>query len=873
MNTAKNTIRTTFPLMGMSCASCAARIAHTLRHLAGVRDVAVNFAAATVTVVYDPAVVTPEGLRHAVQEAGYDLLTQPREASPDAVEHLQARRYADLRRRTIAAIILAVPVAVVGMFFQQRPWAGALLALLSAPVVFGLGGGFFRRAWQQLRHRSASMDTLVALSTGVAWGFSLFNLLAPGFWRARGIEPHLYFESSAVVVAFVLLGRLLEERAKGRASSAIRKLMGLRPRTVHRCTEQGTTQTVPIEQVQPGDLLAVYPGERIAVDGRVTDGTSFVDESLLSGEPLPVEKRPGARLFAGTINQRGTFRFRAERVGSETRLAQIIRLVEEAQGSKAPVQRLVDRIAGLFVPVILVVALAAWAAWLVFDPGEGLTHGLLALVTVLVIACPCALGLATPTALMVGIGKGAEAGILIRHAESLEAARHIDTVVLDKTGTLTEGAPSVHAMRWSTESDAADRTRFAALERQSGHPLATAIAESLGEEQHVAIEALEVLPGQGVRARVGGVRCCAGNRRMLTSCGLAPSPQLAEAAARYEADGQTLVWFAREGQVRAVAALSDPLKATSAEAVATLQRSGIEVWMLTGDHPAAARAIARRAGIEHVRAGVLPDEKVRFVEELQHQGHRVAMVGDGINDSAALARADLGIAMGSGSDIAMESAGMTIVGSDLMRVPEALKLSALTLRTIRENLFWAFIYNAISVPIAAGVLYPVCGFLLDPMIAGAAMAFSSVSVVSNSLRLKRKKLAGHAPTHRPRPHRRAAACAETVRTPTPSGTASAADKPSACPVPAQQTNQPEDQNQTTAMKTTYLVSGMMCDHCRAHVERALNRLDGVRATVTLNPPVATVECIGHNYTLDELQSAVTNQAGEYTLTEQHVAEN
>lgn len=869
MTSAQTRTRATFPLTGMSCASCAARIDHTLRSLRGVRSAAVNFAAATVTVEYDPAVVTPEGLRRAVQEAGYDLLTQTGEATPDAVEHRQARRYAALRRRTTAAIVLALPVAVIGMFCQQQPWAGPLLALLSAPVVFGLGGGFFRRAWQQLRHRSASMDTLVALSTGIAWGFSLFNLLAPGFWRAHGIEPHLYFESSAVVVAFVLLGRLLEERAKGRASSAIRRLVGLRPLTAHRCTEQGTTQNVAIEQVRPGDLLAVYPGERIAVDGQVVNGASFVDESLLSGEPLPVEKLPGQHVFAGTINQHGTFRFRAERVGHETQLAQIIRLVEEAQGSKAPVQRLVDRIAGLFVPAIVAVALATLAAWLVFDPAEGVTHGLLALVTVLVIACPCALGLATPTALMVGIGKGAEAGILIRHAESLEAARRIDTVVLDKTGTLTEGKPSVHAITWSLEADNADRTLFAALERQSGHPLAMAIAESLGAEQTVSLDGFEVLPGQGVRARTGGVRCCAGNRRMLSTCSLVPSPQLEEAAARYEADGQTLVWFARDEQVRAVAALSDRLKTTSAEAVATLQRSGIEVWMLTGDQPAAARAVARRAGIDRVRAGVLPDEKARFVEELQRQGRHVAMVGDGINDSAALARADLGIALGGGSDIAVESAGMTIVGTDLLRVPEALRLSVLTLRTVRENLFWAFIYNAISIPIAAGVLYPLWGFLLDPMVAGAAMAFSSVSVVTNSLRLKHKRLSDH-------PSRRAFICSAahhaTAATPTPEASTPAAAPEPIAPLEIQ--TQQETPKPNTTMKTTYLVSGMMCDHCRAHVERALNRLDGVQATVTLHPPVATVECgADHRYTRDELQAAVTAQAGDYTLSEQIVAEN
>ncbi len=843
--------RDTFPVTGMSCAACAARVERALKRVPGVADAAVNFAASTVTVRYDPAAATPETLRRAVRAAGYDLRTG--DEAPDAAEAEEARRYAALRRRAAWAVALALPVAVVGMGFGGRPWAPATMALLSAPVVFGLGGGFFVNAWRQLRRGTATMDTLVALSTGVAWFFSLFNLLFPHFWLARGIEPHVYFEASAVVVAFILLGRTMEARARRSASSAIRRLMGLRPRTVVRCEADGTERTVPLELVRPGDRIAVRPGERIAVDGTVTDGDSFVDESMLSGEPVPVAKQAGAAVYAGTVNQRGSLRLRADRVGDATLLAQIIRRVADAEGSKAPVQRLVDRIAALFVPAIIAIALLACGAWVLFGGADGLTHGLLALVTVLVIACPCALGLATPTAIMVGIGKGAEAGILIRDAESLETARRIDTVVLDKTGTLTEGRPSVSDLRWAVEASAEAAERFAALERRSEHPLAEAVAARLaGGRREAAVESFESRTGAGVTARIDGLHCCAGSRRLLEAEGVVIPPALEADGARLEVEAKTLVWYAEEGRALAVAGIADRMKESSAEAVAALRRMGIEVWMVTGDHEAAARATARAAGIDRWRAGVLPDAKADFVEELQRQGRRVAMAGDGINDSAALARADLGVAMGGGSDIAMEAAGMTLVSSDLMRLPEALRLSARTVRTIRENLFWAFFYNLLGVPVAAGALYPLCGFLLDPMIAGAAMAFSSVSVVANSLRLKRLRLG---------PGDAADACAARA----------------ACG--ADPRREPEDErNETgitdtdtnktvTAMKKEYKVSGMMCDHCRQHVERALNALEGVRATVTLDPPVATVEFTGAERSLAELQAAVAERAGDYTLAE------
>lgn len=632
---------------------------------------------------------------------------------------------------------LSLPVAVIGMFFMDIPLANPIMWLLATPVLGWCGRSFFVNAWRQLRHRTVTMDTLVALSTGIAYLFSLFNMLWPEFWLARGIQPHVYFEASSVIIAFILLGRLLEARAKENTTTAIRKLMGLQPRTVT-LVVNGERREVPIEQVRPGDAVLVRPGERIAVDGRIADGASYVDESMLTGEPVAVRKEPGAKVFAGTINQKGSFTFRAEKVGTDTLLARIIRMVQEAQGSKAPVQQRVDRIAAVFVPVIISVALLAFVLWLLLDPADGLTHGMLALVTVLIIACPCALGLATPTAITVGIGKAAEEGILIRDAESLEAARRIDTVVLDKTGTLTEGRPEVTDEAWlgGYRTPAAV---LAALERLSEHPLAEAVVAHLKEAAPVSVTGFESLTGRGVRGIANGTAYLAGSETLLREQGRQIDPELARQAARWLDEAKTVIWLADERQALGVLAVADTIRESAPQAVRRLHEAGITVWMVTGDNENTARAIAARAGIEHWKSGVLPDGKCAFIRSLQEQGHRVAMTGDGINDSAALAQADLSIAMGGGSDIAIDVAQMTIVSSDLNRIPDAIALSVRTVRTIRQNLFWAFIYNLIGVPIAAGVLYPVCGFLLNPMIAGAAMAFSSVSVVTNSLRLKWRK--------------------------------------------------------------------------------------------------------------------------------------
>lgn len=734
----KNITQESFPILGMSCASCAARVDKALNHQPGVSKAAVNYASGMATVEYDPSQCSPEALKQAVQAAGYDLLIQQGRNTLEEAEQAHDKKYRALKFRTTWAIILSVPIVIIGMFFMDMPYANLIMWALSTPIIFGLGRSFFVSAWKQLEHGSANMDTLVANSTGIAYLFSLFNMLFPEFWLSRGIHPHVYFEAASVIIAFILLGRLLEEKAKGNTSSAIKKLMGLQPKNVTVITPTGEQQEISIGQIRPGDLLLVKPGERIAVDGSVTEGESFVDESMLSGEPIAVSKYKGTKVFAGTINQQGSFRFRAEKVGTDTLLAKIIHMVQDAQGSKAPVQQLVDKIAGIFVPVIIGIAIVSFIAWMLLDGENGFTHGLLALVTVLIIACPCALGLATPTAIMVGIGKGAERGILIKDAESLEIAKKIDTVVLDKTGTVTEGKPAVSDLIWNDRTERAESI-FYSLEKLSEHPLAEAIAGYFKDVRFTEIEHFDSITGKGVKGQVEDKTYYAGNRKLLEENRISISPALSAEAARLTAEAQTVIWFADDTAALAIAAITDRIKPTSIQAVAELRAAGIEVYMLTGDNEATAGEIARQAGITHYKAGVLPQDKAAFISQLQKEGKKVAMAGDGINDSAALAQADLSIAMGGGSDIAMDVAKMTIISSDLTKIPEALKLSRLTVRTIRQNLFWAFIYNLIGVPIAAGILYPINGFLLNPMIAGAAMAFSSVSVVSNSLRLKRKK--------------------------------------------------------------------------------------------------------------------------------------
>ena len=802
MNTTKTT--QTFPVLDMSCAACATRVEKTLNRQPGVYHAQVNYAAATATVEYNPQECTPETLKDAIQNAGYDLVIETNAQKEKIAEDAHSRKYRQLKQRTIFSLMLSVPVAIIGMCFMDWTYANYVMWILSTPVVFWLGRDFYRNAWKQLKHRTSNMDTLVAVSTGIAYTFSLFNLFWPEFWLSRGIHPHVYFEAASVIISFILLGRLLEEKAKGNTSEAIKKLMGLQPATVTILTPEGQLKEIPVEQVQQGQRLVVKPGNRIAVDGTVYEGSSYVDESMLTGEPLPTEKIPGAKVYAGTINQKGSFSFIADKVGSETVLAHIIRMVQDAQGSKAPVQQLVDRIAAIFVPTILSIAVLSFLVWIWLDSSNGFTHGLLAAVTVTIIACPCALGLATPTAIMVGIGKGAENGILIKDAESLETARKVNAIVLDKTGTLTEGRPTVTDISDPLLQSPLGDVLFT-LESASEHPLAQAIVQHQ-TRQLLPMEEFESLTGLGVRGKINGTCYYAGNRRLLETHHLTVSPALTEEAARLSQEAKTVIWLADSQQALGLVAIADRIKPTSRKAVRQLQEMGISTYMLTGDNPETAQRIAAQCGITHFQAEVLPQQKAQFINDLQKEGKIVAMVGDGINDSAALAQADLSIAMGKGSDIAMDVAKMTLISSDLNKITDAIRLSQATVRTIRENLFWAFIYNLIGIPVAAGILYPINGFLLNPMIAGAAMAMSSVSVVSNSLRLKRKKFAHTAVTVQEKVQPTEEITVPTTETATPQPETAA---------PAASEN-----------RKTYLVEGMMCDHCRTRVEKVLNMWEG-----------------------------------------------
>ena len=733
-----NTIKKTFPVLQMSCASCAISAESIIKGLKGVTYASVNLATESVAVEYSPNIISPEEIRRAVQDGGYDLLIEDSENNTtDILEEIHTKKFGSLKHRTIWAVILSLPVVIIGMFFMNIPYADEIMWILSTPVVFWLGKDFFVNAWKQAKHCSANMDTLVALSTSVAYLFSVFNTLFPDFWLQRGIQPHVYFEAASVIIAFILLGRLLEERAKGNTSSAIKKLMGLQPKTVT-LIQDDTHVEVSIERIKIGDTLLVKPGERIAVDGLVTEGTSYVDESMLSGEPVPVLKQKNERVFAGTINQKGSFRFEAEKVGADTMLAHIIKMVQEAQGSKAPVQKLVDKIAAIFVPVVISIAIVSFLLWLVLGGSNGFTQGLLALVIVLIIACPCALGLATPTAIMVGVGKGAENGILIKDAESLELAKKVDIIVLDKTGTITEGKPVVTDIVWLNGDDSKSRILLS-LEKQSEHPLADAVSSYFKDLQVVPVVEFESITGKGVKGVIDGQIYFVGNEKLLIDNKVSINGYLKDELLKLGNRSKTIIWFADSKQAIAVLAIADKVKPTSKSAIQQLQSNKIEVYMLTGDNESTAKEIALETGIKHYKAEVLPQQKSEFIKKLQTEGKVVAMVGDGINDSTALAQADLSIAMGKGSDIAMDVAKMTIILSDLTKIPEAIKLSRQTVNTIKQNLFWAFIYNLIGIPIAAGILYPFTGFLLNPMIAGAAMALSSVSVVSNSLRLKWKK--------------------------------------------------------------------------------------------------------------------------------------
>jgi P-type Cu2+ transporter len=735
------TIKENFPVTGMSCASCASSAESMVLALPGVVKAVVNFASNSLQVEYIPTIATPEQMRSSLQSIGYDLVISDAKRTGDALEEMHREKLNSLKRRTLLSIAFSIPVVAIGMFFMHIPYANPIMWILSTPVILVFGRQFFINAWKQARHGSANMDTLVAISTGIAYIFSVFNTVNPGFWTSRGLEAHVYFEAAAVIIAFILLGKWLEENAKASTSSAIKKLIGLQPNKVTIVHDGGHTMEIPIEDVKVNDMLLVRPGEKIPVDGEVSSGETYVDESMISGEPVPVIKTKGTKVFAGTINQKGSIRFRAEKVGGETLLAQIIKMVQEAQGSKAPVQKLVDKVAGFFVPVVIVIAVLSMITWFLLGGDDGLTRGLLALVTVLVIACPCALGLATPTAIMVGVGKGAEKGILIKDAGALELAYKVNAIVLDKTGTITKGKPEVAAVQWAPGVDQEEMENLIySIEHESEHPLAEAVVRFYKEKKLLPLTKFQSITGKGVEVEYEGQKFLLGSPGLLRAHNIVPGKDLELQAENWLKQAYTVIWFAGSSGTIAVIAIADQVKENSAAAIEKLTKMGVEVYMLTGDNEQTAKAIAEKTGIKNYKAEVMPQDKADFVKQLQSQGKVVAMVGDGINDSQALAQADVSVAMGKGSDIAMDVAKMTLISSDLLKIPAAFDLSRRTVRTIRQNLFWAFIYNIIGIPIAAGLLYPSTGFLLNPMIAGAAMALSSVSVVTNSLRLKWKKI-------------------------------------------------------------------------------------------------------------------------------------
>lgn len=740
----EKTIRRTFPVSGMTCASCAVSVESMLKAQEGVLDASVSYPNRSADVQYIPAIINEKKLQKAVSQVGYELLTNTDNAAA-GIEEAEQKHYRQLKKRFLSAFILTLPVIIIGMFFHQGfPGSNLIMLVLTGLVIFWFGRDFFINAFKKARYLSANMDTLVALSTGVAFLFSAFNTLYPPYFLSRGLQPQVYFESAAAIIAFILAGKLLEERARTTTSAALKKLIGLQPKTVRVLRENQPETEIPLEQVQPNDRVLIRPGEKIPVDGLVHTGESYIDESMITGEPIAQLKKTGDAVFAGTVNQKGSFELLAQKTGSQTMLAQIIKTVQQAQASKPPVQKLVDKIAGVFVPVVIMIALLSFAVWYLSGVENNLTYALQALITVLIIACPCALGLATPTAIMVGVGKGAEHGILIKDAQSLETAHKARVIVLDKTGTLTKGMPEAENIIWAETALNQELVKSAVLgiELKSEHPLADAIIRKLKAEglEPAQTNIFESITGKGVKAVVAGTAYYIGNRHLMHDYHILIPESLRTKAEELADLAKTIIYIGNEQQVLALVPVTDPVKETSALAVKELQHMGLQVHLLTGDNNQTAQAIARQVNITQIAAEVSPTQKAAYVQQLQDQGNIVAMVGDGINDSPALAQADIGLAMGKGTDIAMESAGMTLMQSDLRYIVTAIKLSRATVKTIKQNLFWAFIYNLIGIPVAAGILYPFFGFLLNPMLAGAAMALSSVSVVTNSLRLRHTKL-------------------------------------------------------------------------------------------------------------------------------------
>lgn len=736
-----NTVQS-FPVLNMTCSSCVSNVEKAVNALHGVVEASANISSNTVKVEYDASLVSPTNMRDALTAVGFDLIIEEKENQAEKQEKLQKANYRKLKYKTIGAWVFAVPIMLIAMVFPDIPYGNYIQMAIALIVLLVFGRDFFVNALKQLKIGTSNMDTLVALSTSIAFLFSTFNTFYPEFWISRGLPAHVYFEAAVVIIAFILTGRLMEERAKGSTTSAIRKLMGLRPKSarIYRGEEE---VEVPIKDIVIGDIVIVRPGEIIPIDGKVTRGSSFVDESMITGEPIPVNKEVNSEVVAGTINQRGSFLIEAKKVGEDTVLAQIIQMVQDAQGSKAPVQRIVDKLTAVFVPVVIFVSIITLVIWLTVGGTTYLSHAIMSAVTVLVIACPCALGLATPTALMVGIGKAASNHILIKDAVALEQSCKIDTVVFDKTGTLTVGTPAVVEWVWAEKENALFEQILLAAEQRSEHPLALCIVKELAEDKGVKpveLDSFESLTGRGIEVVYQGEKYWAGSERLKNERKAKVTGQLSDMLQRSESKGHGIVYFGKGEQLLSIIAVADQLKETSALAIQNLKELGIDVIMLTGDGKRTAETVAKELGIAQFKAEVLPADKEVFIRELQKDGKMVAMVGDGINDSQALATANVSIAMGKGTDIAMDVAMITLMTSDLLLLPKAIKLSKQTVNLIKQNLFWAFIYNVIGIPIAAGILFPFYGILLNPMIASAAMAFSSVSVVLNSLSLNRKKL-------------------------------------------------------------------------------------------------------------------------------------
>lgn len=731
-------ITETFKVEGMSCTACARSVESTLSASAGVRKATVNYAANTVSVVFDDKLTGFDSLKSNLEAIGYDLATDPG-LDLEKLQEAESAKLAISRRKVLLSAVFSIPVVVLAMAFHHNPYFNYIMMTLSVPVLGWFGREFFINAYKRAVHRSANMDTLVAMGTGVAFIFSSINTIFPKYLLDQGLEPHVYFEAAVVIITLILLGRYFEERAKFRTSGSIRKLLSLGVKNAIVIRDEQEME-LPVDQVVRGDIILVRPGDKIPVDGKILSGSSSVDESMITGEPVPVAKQPGDTVIGATINERGSFRMVAEAVGNDTMLARIIRRVREAQGSKAPVQKLADRVAGIFVPVVIAIALVTFLAWWLFGPEPALTYGLITSITVLIISCPCALGLATPTAIMVGIGKGAEMGILIKDAGSLEIAHSLDVIVLDKTGTITEGKASVTGWHWVPgDMDTGELKKIIlAAEKMSEHPIARTITGHLEKEgvTETVIDNFISVPGKGIRAEADKSTYLLGSSRFMEEERVTIPDQARNIAAGWMEDAMSVNFVAKDGHIVCLMAVADPVRKDAADAIARLKKSGLEVHMITGDHSKAAERTARIAGITHYRANVTPEDKLEYVKELQSRGLKVGMTGDGINDAPALAQADVGIAMGTGTDVAIETAEITLVRGSLLKIAGAIGLSKRTMKIIRQNLFWAFFYNLIGIPVAAGILFPFTGILLSPMIAGAAMAFSSVSVVSNSLRLK-----------------------------------------------------------------------------------------------------------------------------------------